>query len=128
MFAHFLERAEDVLDGYGGTEVLQLSQGRLRLERGSDRLACLRLTPRGLLRWYAGCCDTPIGNVPAQRRLPSQWPRYEGARRNQSGYCISWSGPPEAGLVYGLLLPGAGTARVDVRPLRPAVMPPMARE
>ena len=31
--------------------------------RGIEKLACLSLTEQGLLRWYAGCCQTPIGNV-----------------------------------------------------------------
>lgn len=70
MFAHFLERADTILDPHGGTEVLQMSQARLRFETGRDRMACMRLTERGLLRWYAGCCNTPIGNIPAHRRLP----------------------------------------------------------
>ncbi len=70
MFAHFLERADAILDRHGGTEVVQMSQGRLRLEAGRDRLACMRLSPGGLLRWYAGCCRTPIGNIPANRHLP----------------------------------------------------------
>lgn len=70
MFAHFLERGDTILDAHGGTEVVQMSQARLRFETGRDRLACMRLTRRGLLRWYAGCCNTPIGNIPALRDLP----------------------------------------------------------
>ncbi len=27
----------------------------------------MRLTPMGLLRWYAGCCNTPIGNMVSAR-------------------------------------------------------------
>ncbi len=26
-------------------------------------LACMRLTKRGLVRWYAKCCNTPLGNT-----------------------------------------------------------------
>ncbi|MEF8834476.1 MAG: DUF6151 family protein [Halofilum sp. (in: g-proteobacteria)] len=70
MFAHFLDRADTILDPYGGTEVVQLPQGRLRFETGRERLACMRLTRRGLLRWHAACCHTPIGNIPAHRHLP----------------------------------------------------------
>jgi hypothetical protein len=29
----------------------------------------MRLTPKGLLRWYAGCCRTPIGNTLATPKL-----------------------------------------------------------
>jgi hypothetical protein len=70
MFAYFLGQADTTLDAHGGTEVVQMSQGRLHFEAGHDRLACMRLTPKGLLRWYAGCCHTPIGNVPPNRHLP----------------------------------------------------------
>lgn len=70
IFAYFLERADTILDRHGGTEVVQMSQGRLRFEAGHERLACMRLTPKGLLRWYAGCCNTPIGNVPPNRHIP----------------------------------------------------------
>ena len=69
-FARFLGREGDVLDAHGGTDLLQLSPARLRLEAGADRVACLRLGPRGLLRWYAGCCATPLGNTLATRQLP----------------------------------------------------------
>lgn len=70
MFAYFLAEADTILDRYGGTEVVQLSQGRLQFEAGRERLACMRLTPRGLLRWYAACCHTPIGNIPPNRHIP----------------------------------------------------------
>lgn len=70
MFAYFLARAGTMLDQHGGTEVVQMSQGRLHFQTGRERLACMRLTPGGILRWYAGCCDTPIGNIPPNRHLP----------------------------------------------------------
>ena len=28
----------------------------------------MSLSPKGLLRWYAGCCKTPIGNTPRDRK------------------------------------------------------------
>jgi hypothetical protein len=31
--------------------------------QGVDSLACLRLTEKGMIRWYASCCRTPIGNT-----------------------------------------------------------------
>jgi hypothetical protein len=69
-FAHFLDRAQDVLDAHGGTEIFQTSAARLAITAGADRLACMRLTPKGLLRWYAACCRTPIGNTLATRQVP----------------------------------------------------------
>jgi hypothetical protein len=69
-FARFLGREGDILDGHGGTDILQLSPARLVLESGAERLACVRLTARGLMRWHAGCCATPLGNTLATRQLP----------------------------------------------------------
>ncbi len=69
-FARFLGRADTVLDPCGGTDVFQTSPARVAFGCGADRLACVRLTPKGLLRWYADCCRTPIGNTPARPGLP----------------------------------------------------------
>jgi hypothetical protein len=64
-YAHFLERAE-LLDAAGGTDIVQMARSRLRILSGEDALACVRLSPKGLHRWYAACCRTPIANtVPA---------------------------------------------------------------
>jgi hypothetical protein len=30
----------------------------------------MSLSPRGLLRWYASCCRTPIANTPRDAKLP----------------------------------------------------------
>ena len=64
-FAHFLGRAEDVLDRHGGTEIFQMCPSDVTFLAGREHLAAVRLTPKGLLRWYAGCCNTPIGNTMA---------------------------------------------------------------
>jgi hypothetical protein len=32
-------------------------------------LACIRLTEKGLLRWYARCCNTPVGNTLADLKM-----------------------------------------------------------
>jgi hypothetical protein len=69
-FARHLGHAERVLDAHGGTDVVQASPARVRFVAGADRLACLRLTAKGPLRWYASCCSTPIGNTAATPRLP----------------------------------------------------------
>jgi len=62
-FAHFLGRADEILDVHGGTDVIQTSPAQLTLTQGREFLACMRLTEKGLLRWYAACCNTPIGNT-----------------------------------------------------------------
>jgi hypothetical protein len=62
-FAHFLGRPGDVLDERGGSEVVQILPRLITFTAGVEALACVRLTPKGLLRWYSGCCHTPIGNT-----------------------------------------------------------------
>lgn len=69
-FARALHRGHDVLDRAGGTDVVQVSQGSLELRKGLNRLALLRLSPAGTFRWYASCCDTPIGNTHWKRGVP----------------------------------------------------------
>lgn len=62
-FAHFLGRADDVLDLNGGTDVIAVHPRQVVISQGLDALACMSMSPRGLLRWYASCCRTPIGNT-----------------------------------------------------------------
>jgi hypothetical protein len=69
-FAHFLGAAERILDPHGGTDIFQTSAGRVEIDEGRSRIACVRLTPRGPLRWYAGCCRTPIANTPPSPHVP----------------------------------------------------------
>lgn len=69
-FAHFLDRAAEILDPQGGTEVFQMSPAALSFTAGAKRLACMRLSDRGLCRWYADCCNTPLGNTMYTRQLP----------------------------------------------------------
>lgn len=69
-FIRFLGRTADVLDTNGGTDIFQLSPVRLEFTAGKERVACVRLTPKGLARWYASCCNTPIGNTAPTPALP----------------------------------------------------------
>ncbi|ACY14154.1 DUF6151 family protein [Haliangium ochraceum] len=69
-FAHVLGRADEILDERGGTEICQVSPAQLAFTAGQEQLACLRLSPRGLMRWYAACCDTPLGNTLASTGMP----------------------------------------------------------
>lgn len=62
-YAHALGSAERVLDALGGTDVVATLQHRIKLQQGQDQLACLSLSPRGIYRWYARCCHTPIANT-----------------------------------------------------------------
>lgn len=68
-YAHALGRPGEVLDAHGGTRIVALRPRQLRFTRGHEVLCCLSLTPKGLLRWYAGCCGTPVANTPRDRHV-----------------------------------------------------------
>jgi hypothetical protein len=61
-YAHHLGRA-DLLDAHGGTDIIQCAPASLAFDRGDARIVGLRLSPKGLYRWYASCCNTPLGNT-----------------------------------------------------------------
>jgi hypothetical protein len=68
-FAHYLGNPNGILDARGGSDIVQTQPKNLTFAQGSAQLACIRLTPKGLLRWYSRCCRTPIGNTLATPRL-----------------------------------------------------------
>src|SRR5690606_7428174 len=61
-FLHHLGR-NDLLDAQGGTDIVQVSPASFELDRGTENVMGVRLGPKGLYRWYAGCCKTPLGNM-----------------------------------------------------------------
>lgn len=69
-FARHLGGAERMLDARGGTEVIGTLPSRLRFTSGQERLACITLTPRGPLRWYAECCRMALGNSSRAPKTP----------------------------------------------------------
>ena len=69
-FAHYLGHAKSVLDQNGGTEILQMLPANLEITRGIENLKCLRLSDKGMLRWYAGCCNTPVANTAPYSKMP----------------------------------------------------------
>jgi hypothetical protein len=76
-FAHFLGKDGETLDERGGTDVTQVLPKNIAFTQGTEILACIRLTEKGLLRWYAGCCNTPVVNTQGARGSPK--PRQAGA-------------------------------------------------
>ena len=62
-YAHFLGRAQDLLDINGGTDIYPLTPAQLKIQAGEEHLKCMRLSEKGMHRWYAGCCNTPLGNT-----------------------------------------------------------------
>ena len=68
-FAHFLGRADEVLDAQGGSHVIQTLPKNVTFSQGAENLAAIRLTEKGLVRWYAACCMTPVGNTLATPKV-----------------------------------------------------------
>ena len=54
---------DDVVNAHGGTDILQMHPVNLQFATGTDELRCLRLSEKGLNRWYTACCSTPLGNT-----------------------------------------------------------------
>jgi hypothetical protein len=65
-YARFLARP-DVTDKWGGTDVFQMAPSRVRITAGMDVLRCVRLSDKGMHRWYCGECMTPVGNTVSPR-------------------------------------------------------------
>ncbi|TNJ48238.1 DUF6151 family protein [Phaeobacter sp. B1627] len=53
-----------------GVDLLQLNPDMVKIDQGAEHLSLLQLSPRGLYRWYAGCCGTPLFNSPRTAKLP----------------------------------------------------------
>ena len=62
-FPTHLDVADTVLDEHGGTDIFQMPISHINITEGSEHIRCLRLTQKGLYRWYTECCKTPIGNT-----------------------------------------------------------------
>lgn len=62
-FARYLGRKEQICDDFGGTEIVQATSSQVHIKIGLDRIHCVRLTEKGLYRWYTQCCHTAIGNT-----------------------------------------------------------------
>lgn len=68
-FARHLGRM-DALEPGGGSPLVQVVPSRIEFISGSENIACLRLSPKGLHRWYASCCNTPIANTVGSPKIP----------------------------------------------------------
>jgi hypothetical protein len=69
-FPHYLGCAQEVLDENGGTEVIPFYPAHLKFTKGLENLKCVRLSDDGIIRWYAGCCKTPIANTVPSHKYP----------------------------------------------------------
>ncbi|MDO6496935.1 DUF6151 family protein [Photobacterium sanguinicancri] len=61
-FSLHLKCHRKTLDQYGGTEILQVPISNIKITEGIGQIACIRLKPKGMYRWYSNCCMTPMGN------------------------------------------------------------------
>lgn len=62
-FAHRLDKEAEILDAHGGTDILQVLPSQISITEGVEYLNCLRLSAKGLYRWYTSCCHTPVANT-----------------------------------------------------------------
>jgi hypothetical protein len=53
-----------------GVGLWQTTPDRVKIDEGAVHLRLMRLTGKGVLRWYAGCCDTPLFNTMGTPKLP----------------------------------------------------------
>jgi hypothetical protein len=67
VYAHYLRRADTILDVHGGTELFYSTQARISIATGREQLRTVRLSPTGMLRVFTGCCRTPVVHVPSPR-------------------------------------------------------------
>lgn len=66
--AQYLGAQDQLLPG-GGTDLFQTTPAHLEITKGAEHLACFRLSPKGLMRWHASCCNTPMFNTLAHQKL-----------------------------------------------------------
>ncbi|WP_163132790.1 DUF6151 family protein [Agarivorans sp. Alg241-V36] len=62
-FARHLSSEGASLNQYGGSELVLAAPAKVEITEGKQQLACLRLTQKGIYRWYSQCCNTPIANT-----------------------------------------------------------------
>lgn len=68
-YAHYLNRG-DTLDANGGTDIIPSMPASYQITSGHNLLSCLRLSDKGMYRWYAKCCKTPMGNAMTSPSMP----------------------------------------------------------
>ena len=69
-YAKHLQQADSMLDESGGTELVQTYPMNMQITQGHEHIACLQLSEKGIYRWYASCCNTPMGNTVRSAKLP----------------------------------------------------------
>jgi hypothetical protein len=121
-FLHHLGRA-DLLDAHGGTDIVQVAPSSLSFHRGAEYIVGLCLSPKGLNRWYASCCKTPLGNTvgPAIPFVGIVAQTFEGG--NDGCSADDYFGPP-IGAIMGKYAVGTapeGSTKLNLRLLARAI-------
>lgn len=113
-FANFLGKSDELLDSMGGSDIVAVHPQSVHFTEGHAALACMSLSPKGLLRWYASCCNSPIGNTPRDFRMA-----YVGLARG----CLA-DGAASLDSAFGPIRMKAGikSARGSVKPSSPLAM------
>ncbi|MEO0831290.1 MAG: DUF6151 family protein [Pseudomonadota bacterium] len=57
------------LDAAGGNDLFQVDPRHVRLFKGTEHLRWMKRSPKGPMRWYAACCNTPMANTLSKRAL-----------------------------------------------------------
>ncbi|WP_102108261.1 DUF6151 family protein [Oceaniglobus roseus] len=68
-FARHMGVADRLTPG-GGSQLFQALPAKIGITKGAELVACLRLSPKGLHRWYAACCNTPLANTVGTPKVP----------------------------------------------------------
>ena len=71
---HSCRRGLDLFDlgalANGGVDLFQTTPDRIEFMTGQDQMAVTSLSPKGMFRWYARCCGTPMVNTFRSPALP----------------------------------------------------------
>ena len=68
-FARWLGR-QGIVDTHGGSDIVQVAQSQVSVSEGRDLLRSMRLSGKGMIRWYTDCCRSPAGNLMPSHRSP----------------------------------------------------------
>lgn len=121
-FAHFLGRAGEVLDTHGGTDIFQMSPAHLEFTDGADELCCMRLTPRGIYRWYTDCCHTPIGTTLPTHRVAFVGLTHSCVEGGHGQDSLDLAVGPPRGRVFGQYAKGDTQGVDNLHPRAPLAM------
>ncbi|WP_253283427.1 MULTISPECIES: DUF6151 family protein [Ruegeria] len=54
----------------GPVDIFQMAPDEIEITAGGQFLSAMKLSPNGMLRWYASCCNAPLATTPQTARLP----------------------------------------------------------